>query len=426
MRLIPILIFTKTLLLAPWALSAGDPYGKFFVATDAFWAEETLPAASERSPEERPLDSDLLIQTLAEQLQQQEYRDGPYAVSLAETLGQLARAQESAGATDAARGSRERALHLIRVNEGLYSPAQRPLLRAMLNSLRRDGEFRALDERYDYFFRLYGSGRPPFEGLRWSATLEYLRWQREALRRELDGNPADRLLRLHSLHEDIFDALTAEGMDVDLKKRTALTFSHLKTLYLLEDLVKPPPTFREQNNRFGARDPRDFDLQQERLENMQRTLRGSARRLLEGLLEVTPPQDTEARAVAQLALADWLQWYGSSREANALYEAIWADLHRAGFASLAEEWFARPVALPDNGVFFESGLRAAEGPVNVRLSVRENGRGSATTVDVREELKRAARRLQRRVSVTRYRPAIQNGRIIGVKDLPMAYWVFKP
>lgn len=412
--------------MAPWAMSAGDPYGKFFVAEDAFWTGETLLIESEPLQTETPDDLNSLIPTLAKQLREQEYRDGPYAVNLAETLGQLARAQEAAGATEAARGSRERALHLIRVNEGLYSPAQRPILRAMLNSLRRDGEFAGLDERYDYFFRLYGSGQPPFKGLRWSATLEYLRWQREALRRELDGNPADRLLRLHALHEDIFDLLNAPGANVDFEKRADLTYSHLKTLYLVEYLVKPLPTFREQNSRLGARDPRDFNLQQERLENMQRMLRGSARRLLEGLLEVIPRKETQARAKAQLALADWLQWYGGSREANALYEAIWGDLHAAGLALLAREWFAQPKALPDNGVFFEPTLAEGEGPVEIRLSVRENGRASADTQGVTEQWRRAARRLQRRISVTRYRPAIQNGQITGVKDIPVSYWVFKP
>ncbi|WP_439106356.1 hypothetical protein [Congregibacter sp.] len=366
-----------------------------------------------------------LIRALSERLVEQEYRDGPYAMSLAETLDELARAQDAAGAVELARRSRARALHLIRVNEGLYSTAQRPLIWAMLESLRREGDFETLDERYDYFFRLYGSGQPPWDGLRWSATLEYLRWQREALRLRLDRDPMQRLLRLHALHEDTLETLVSQVGGVDFRLLADATFSQVKTLYLIEDLIQPQPVFRERSNGFpGSEDPRNFNLQQERLENLQRSLRGAGRTLLTDLLAVIPGDEHRLRAQALLALADWLQWHGSSREARDLYERIWSELHSGGMQAVAEQWFSAPVPLPDNGVFLPPGSQRSEGPIEVRLSVREDGRAFADVSMADKRWQRSAVRLQRRIAATRYRPVLKDGRVVSADDLSVSYKMF--
>ena len=80
-----------------------------------------------------------------------------------------------------------------RINDGLYSERQVPLLRELLQSYREAGDYEALDERYDYYFRLYGNGQPPYTEIRLRAALEYLRWQREALRLGVGGRELERL-----------------------------------------------------------------------------------------------------------------------------------------------------------------------------------------------------------------------------------------
>ncbi|WOJ93877.1 hypothetical protein R0135_01595 [Congregibacter variabilis] len=429
MRLLPTLIFLKLLLFTAHAVGAAQPYGKNFVQLDATWAEEEGPAmVLAPAPMAKPEMTEL-VRAISERLTQQEFRDGPYAVGLAETLDELARAQEAVGAREDARHSRDRALHLIRVNDGLYSTAQRPILRAILDSLRRDGDFAALDERYDYFFRLYGSGRPPWDGLRWSAVMEYLRWQREALRRGLDSDPMPRLLRLHGLHEDLLASLVLQVDDLDFRRLADATFSQLKTLYLIEDMIRPQPQpllGKQRNGFYRSQDPRDFNLQQERLESLQRMVRGTGRGLIEELLAVIPPQESKARAEAVLALADWLQWHGATREARGFYEDLWTELRTEGLHELAQRWFSQPVALPDNGVFFERGLEEGEGPMAVRLSVRENGRASADTAPLAPRWQRSAIQLQRYIAATRFRPVIKNGQVSAAENIPVSYWLFSP
>ncbi|MDP5072088.1 MAG: hypothetical protein NWQ45_14410 [Congregibacter sp.] len=436
MRLLPLLIVGNLLLFAVPSLAGAEPYGKMFVEEGGAWVDEAPPGSLITVVPLATPEAEELLQRLQERLEQQEFSDGPYAMSLAETLDELARAQEAMGAPELARRSRERALHLIRVNDGLYSPAQRPVLRAMLDSLRSEGDFEALDERYDYFYRLYGSGQPPWNDLRWGATLEYLRWQREALRRDLDSDPMNRLMRLHSLHEDLLENLRASLPDVDYPKLKAATLSQLKSLYLIEDLIQPLPVFPERRVGFiRPDDPRDFNMQRERLENLQRMLRGSGRTLLEDLLAITPAEDVRGRAELQLALADWFQWLGSSREARVLYQGIWNALQAAGLGELATDWFSRPVPLPDNGVFWLSegqgpevggGKEKGQGPFVVSLDVRENGRASAEVISVPAMWQRSTVRLQRLIAATQFRPVVRDGQVVAVENVYARYLLFEP
>ncbi|WP_008295863.1 hypothetical protein [Congregibacter litoralis] len=446
MNPLPSFLAALFFLVAPGVFAAGAAYGKYFVEAGARWPEEAPPVPA-TSPRVLPTaEASELIQALSKQLSEQEYEEGPYAMSLAETLDDLGRAQEAAGNLALAQQSRARALHLIRVNDGLYSEAQRPVLQAMLQSLRKVGDFEGLDQRYDYFFRLYGSGQPPWDALRWDATLEYLRWQREALRRGLDRDPMDRLLNLHRMHEEILEqfstrddpaegAMGSEGEEgaasgknnapFDYRRLADVTYSQLKTLYLIEDRVQPQPVFRERVNGFSrSDDPRDFNLQQERLENLQRTLRGAGRRLLENLLAAIPPDDHRARAEAKLALADWTQWHGSYREAAALYESLWRELTDQGLGSLAAQWFSEPVPLPDSGVFWEFAEEDAEGPITVRLSVSESGRATADAATVDPRWQRSVGRLLRQIAATRYRPAIAGGQIVPAEGVSASYWLY--
>lgn len=406
---------------------ATEPYGRRVIAAQATWIDEAAPRVAPDHPRvapgERPAARER-AQNLRRRLREQELAQGPYAAPLAETLADLARALDALGDDPAALKARERALHLTRVNEGLYSAAQAPLLRALLAGHRRRGEFARLDQRYDYFFRLYGAGRPPRTEARWAATLEYLRWQREALRRRIDG--ADfrrRLLELHALHEDLLKALRPDGQAVDWERERDLAFSQLKTLYLIEAMVAPPvedfgALHGDRARREGSA---EFDRYRERLDNLKRGLRGRGRKLMTSLLAVVPPRAARARAEIQLALADWLQWQGATREAEEAYLALWNRLEGSPYEPLARAWFARPVPLPDNGVFWQSDRRV-DAAVALRVSVAANGRARIDFAAVPAAERRTAGRVRRSLHNLRFRPRIENG-ALAPTELPAARWL---
>ena len=93
------------------------------------------------------------------------------------------------------------------------------------------------------------------------------------------------------------------------------------------------------------------------------------------------------------ALADWLQWQGSTRSAREHYEAIWQDAGEAGLEPLRRRWFGAPVALPASGAF-ELPDREAGPAMPVTLRVNEYGRVRVEEIDVAQARRRDARRLR--------------------------------
>jgi hypothetical protein len=413
-------------LMFPGLLLAGaEPYGRNFVLAGAQWPSESGGINESVAPVVDEASARTLVDQLTAQLAEREFQEGPYAASIAETLGALARAQDSLGLPALAMGSRERALHLIRVNEGLYSPAQGPLVRDMLDSLRQQRDFEALDARYNYFYRLYGAGQPPWDRVRWTAMMEYLRWQREALRLEIDSQAEDRLLRLHALNSEYLQRIEDGAATATWEQRRDLVLSQLKTLYLIEDRMPPVEVFAQSRNEFvRPRDPLDFNLPRERLENIRRAGQGTGRDLLENLLEIIPVEETVARAEIELALADWLQWQGSVREARDGYEALWHRLEHSGMSDLALDWFQDPTPLPDNGIFYGPFIAEAES-VSVVLSVSQSGRAEVLSADVASGRERSSARLRRYLSATRFRPAIREGRVIDSTGQRREFVVFQ-
>ena len=349
------------------------------------------------------------------QLSLLEGQGGPYADSLAEPLADLARLHRQGGDVKQAQQAYQRALHVVRINEGLYSEQQVPILKELFELYRLTGDMATLDARYDYYFRLYGSGQPPYTPVRLGAALEYLRWQREALRLKLDENETQRLLALYKLNEEILQGVQADP-EVDLGSYRELVLSQLRNLYLLENLYEPrddikgvSPSSRVAAAAWGE----EQDTNQHRLEIFQRKALANGRQLLEDLIARTPPDEPEVLAAAYLELADWNQWNDRRTEALAAYSQVEKVLQDAGRADLLQQWLGQPVELPANGAFWQPRqLAPGATPVVVqaRYDVTATGRADnieATAMSSENEGK--ARRVRRNLDQTRFRPRIVNG-----------------
>jgi hypothetical protein len=255
--------------------------------------------------------------------------------------------------------------------------------------------------------------------------MEYLRWQREALRLEIDSQAEDRLLRLHTLNGGFLQQIEDGEVTATWEQHRDLTLSQLKTLYLIEDRMPPVEVFAQSRNEFiRPRDPLDFNLPRERLENIRRAGQGAGRDLLESVLDIIPLEETVARAEIELALADWLQWQGSAREARDRYEALWHRLEHSGMESLALEWFRDPTPLPDNGVFYGPVITEGE-RVSVLLSVSQSGRAEIESVEAGAGKERVSAQLRRYLNATRMRPAIRDGQTVASSAQRRDFVVFQ-
>ena len=93
-----------------------------------------------------------------------ENEGGPYDFRLTEPLYDLARAQIAAGRPTGAIKQLQRALHVERINQGLYAPSQLPILGDLIDTYLVIGDLGKADKlhrvRYDLERRAYPLGTP--------------------------------------------------------------------------------------------------------------------------------------------------------------------------------------------------------------------------------------------------------------------------
>ncbi len=385
------------------------PYGEDY----ARWNEAAVDprpaplASGERV--RRPLESS----DYEAQVAMLERTQGPYADALAEPLAGLGRYYRDNGQLEQAQGLYRRALHIVRVNDGLYSQRQAPILRELLDGYRSTGDMEGLDDRYEYYFRLYGNGQPPFSELRLRAALEFLRWQREALMLGL-GEPKQRMLDLYHLNEELLER-TAQDPEVELAWRRELTLSQLRNLYLLQNRFAPTIETKgviPASNYFGAVTQAQ-DLQDRRVDNIYRNVLTTGSGLLLELIEASAQAPVADRARLLLELADWYQWNDQRYRANEYYGQVAALLRESGENELLEEWLGQPVELPDNGAFMKPLANpAASSLVVVTASYDVSSSGRISNLEAgadTEEGRSQASKVRRYLSKTRFRPRYLSG-----------------
>jgi len=408
----------------PWIVhgATGTPYGEQFVRPGQHWRDGGPPAEAGQGPGEVP-EAD---RQYRRQLAALEDRGGPYADALAEPLASLGRHYRLRGDLDSARRAYRRALHVVRVNDGLYSRRQLPILRELLQVYRDAGDMASLDERYDYFFRLYGSGRAPFTEARLRAGLEYLRWQREAVRLGIDGQDLRRLVGLIELNEAIIADVALEA-SLDPVWYRQLVYSQLRNLYLLQDRAQPriEETGLLQNSLFYLASEQDPGGHELRLATLQRGAFARGASMLQTLIDRTPAASQAALARARLELGDWYQWHGATERAGDEYAAAVALLREAGETHLLERWFAQPVELPDNGAFWQP-QQLPEGKRKVLLEAVYDVSATGSPGNIEARVVAAgdddvAYRLRRQLAGTRFRPRWFEGRPEQVARLVRQY-----
>jgi tetratricopeptide (TPR) repeat protein len=420
-----LLLLMLAALLAHKGAFANSPelYGQEYVRLDQSWVDDgpgDLPALREEN-----IDAD--ENAYLEQLQKQELSGGPYSGALAEPLSSLGHYYRNQGRFNVALDFYERALHVLRVNDGLHSERQIPLIRNLLDTHRLAGDMQALDERYDYFFSLHGKGEPPHTDLRLRAALEYLRWKRESYLLKVGGSKTSRLLAMYQLNKRILDS-TAQSAVVGQDWYRQLVLSQVRNLYLIESEIE----LTEETYSFQTRRPlpsgRDQDLNfgQRQLVDIQRTSSAKARSLLQELI-VRTAENGESIELASihLELGDWHLWNGLHLRAKQEYSIVFQILEDAGDTQLFQQWFVSPTELPANPALWQV-HRLARDSRGVVLSAEYDvtARGKARNIQVyadKPEEETYATRLRRKLAATQFRPRFASGEAEAVKRVSRKY-----
>lgn len=418
-RLFLVVVMTLPLA-APVATTMAAGYGRDFVRLDREWPDEA-PVFPTGQPPQRELSAAVAAQRERTLLLEQE--QGPYYPGLAEPLLEMGRYLQESGDPAEARLLYQRALHVVRVNEGLYSEQQIPLLRSLLAVHRSLGDWAAVDGSYDYLYRLVTTAGD----LDAATAAEYFRWQREALRRQLDSSESRRLLSVYEANEKLLDAADP---GLDSAQYWALLDSQLRNLYLVQALVTPPveTTTRGFSATAALRSEAmlEMDVYEQRLLNVQRNAVARGTAILSDFIDSAILHDEHLRARALLALADWQQWNGARDLAGDTYRRVIHHLKATDQEHLLMEWLGGPVELPDNGVFSRD-PGAGGVAVSARFGVSAAGQATGIQTTALDETQKGfAIRLHRGLRGTRFRPRFENGVAVDTSDIERHYRYLDP
>ncbi|MFO7550440.1 MAG: tetratricopeptide repeat protein [Haliea sp.] len=280
---------------------------------------------------------------------------GPYSPDLVAPLSELGRAYQNTGRHRHAVDAFKRALHLIRVNGGLYSPDQLALMEDLIASQLALGQVEVADASSDYLFRVQRKLYQPASVAISEAAMAYGDWKRQAFLDGFGDATYKHLLKIHQLHSGMIDEIQASNAD-DLAQIPHL-YERMRAEYLISRYEREQgPVIRlnvSQESGLNAMS----DLSQEALEfhllkkQNYRTGRWTMDRIV-ALLEAQDPVDKQALVEARIAQGDWFAWWGQTALARNCYEKAYALGAEEGSPAMDPALlFGEPVELPVESVF---------------------------------------------------------------------------
>lgn len=349
-----------------------------------------------------------------------ESRHGAYAADLPEQILSLGLMLQAQGRHGEALATFKRGVHLARINNGLYSVNQIPLLQGEIKSAIALGEYGQVDQLQEYLFRVQQRGMPAGEA-RANALMQQATWQFNAYQLGLGTNSPERLLTMWDLYRLAWNDLNNSDGENSPKLLPPLYGLH-RTQYLISRYQAAAENsdshfssnFGNSNaNRFYAYRAQNYDLGRNvilAIYNIQRDNRGAS---------------SNEAIEALVSLGDWAMWHDKRDDATQIYQHALAELaprddaQEQGPALLAE-----PVPLPDM-----NGLRSLPPPVtpeqgNILLEFGVDGRGKVVDLirlDSNAEMDPTAIRLMRVLRGTKFRPRFESGEPVATDKLVRAY-----
>ncbi|GAA5315374.1 MAG: hypothetical protein AseanaTS_05790 [Candidatus Pelagadaptatus aseana] len=377
------------------------------------------PAAAENTLGQAEI-SDQALQGYRDGITDLEAEYGPYHGQLSQQLMSLGQQYRQQGLLDVAREALQRAMHISRINSGLYSLEQAPILKelAQVNDLRRDWDSLDANQHYMYWIhkRNYGENDP-----RMLPVLNELgRWHLQAYEDHHNEGNAEHLLRAHDYHRQAIGIVSSHYGDLDpqlldyLNSYTAINYylaSHQMTLY------------QEVDRTDSAR---NLDMDNEDRRRLIQYINNSYRNGKKSIDQtIRIHQHNEQASLvdkinAELAMADWNLLFGRWHTATELYKGIYNQLKTSLTPKLdADNLFAKPVPLPrlpdydDAEHTHQSSGSSKDVSPYIVATFDVSARGSARNIEFVDEYPKENTQnridVRRTLKASKFRPRLEGG-----------------
>jgi hypothetical protein len=386
--------------------STPTPYGRDFVRLTALEVPERVPLQS--APE---------AESYQRRVEQEQWREGPYGFGLSQALLDSANYFQSRGDFDRAIPLLRRAVHVTRVNDGLYSTMQLPLLEDLLQNYLRQGDVTAANEVQSWLYNVRRQKHQPGDAGYVEATLTYSDWQRKRWLLEPDPESLSKLYDIWAL----LDKQTPKEDPAALPPAllVSLVYAQIKFLYLVE--VSELGLDRQSELMLGrqySRDAQQPDAAKSQLQFLQKiSYSRGKQRLLLLIDQLATGENLLAQADAEAQLGDWHLWHGNRTRAGERYRNAWQLLGSEEVTHYRQIWFGEPVELPPRQALY-AGAQAEDLSQSQKSAVAGftiSARGKVRDIDTSGEQAEedgSAYRLYRLLRNARFRPRLEDGEMV--------------
>jgi tetratricopeptide (TPR) repeat protein len=400
---------------------AATPYG-------ATMSRSNDPRNNYQRHKPMPIDATAPATDMYLMVSMRELRRGPYAPELVPELRGLGAALYHEEAFHEAIDAYRRAIHLLRIDEGLQTASQVGLLEQVIEAQVAVGDFIAADGQQEYLFKIRRATMSPLDPAMLTSVQQYADWHRGAYLGQLDRYRYPRIVDLLDLYAEMIEAVAGEEGKFN---RNVLPYlqGQLKTEYLLS--IYPGEKEEGLQIEAGQKDEIDLpDLTKMRFmkfhkENYRRG--HQTIRMMSVILENDPDTTPQELADMQLALADWFQWHRYYAQAIQAYGLAWKMMEEApGGADWLQANFGSPLELPSQIVFQPGRMPLRmnnSAQVTARFAVSRHGK--AQDIDIlspqKDDNQPAVTRGYKYLRDMRFRPLLMNGEVVAAKDLERTY-----
>ena len=377
-------------------------------------------------------DSQQSIEVLKAKVKKIETLSGPMAARLSRPVAELGYASLSQDRVTEAIGYLRRAIHLVRVNGGLYTPAQEEMLEQLIAAHLRQGDFAAADQQQAYLYRVrqYQNMTPANPRMR-EATLRYADWMRGVYLGDMDSLRYPRLVGLNDLYASAIEEIEAsEGVN------SKALLPYLQGRVELSYLISVYPGEQQSGVRVTGGQAADASIANQaqlrfwRLRDYNFRYGREALERAEAVLLANPDSSAEEHARARIARGDWYQWHRRYAMAIRLYEEAWDIMaSEEGGADWLQSEFANPLELPRSSVFNPGAvplgtLNNAEVQVDFRVSRHGEARDIKILADVTDEQSQpTVTRAYHYLRNIRFRPSLRDGRVVEADNVHRTYQI---
>ena len=343
------------------------------------------------------------------------YRQDTYSNTLGESLYDLGLAQQRANEHEKAIDTLKRATHMVRVNSGLYSALQLPIIEAEIESLMYLNLFEQVDIRQNYLRKIQARSLVDNEKIA-RGLIRQAEWQNKAYHLGIAQNDEEKLFRLVDMLNLYRDALTRLAEKQGDLSPVLLEPLHgiLRTQYLLTGLIsKSLGVYERSLSRFdndGARAYRSQNFKQ-------------GKHIISAIYDVernTSKNPLETTQNSLTMLADWMLWNGKRGDAKRTY----MEATRAGLTPADEnieetpvpaEIFPMPLPLPQLDGFkpLPDTVSIESANLLIGFDITKTGRAiNVKRLDESDIEDGVARKIIRLISKTRFRPRLELGEVV--------------